>query len=159
MNFTRRQLLFTAGALALAKRPNILMIVADDQGWGDLSVHGNANLSTPSIDSLARDGALFDRFYACPVCAPMRAEFLTGRYHARGGVRGVSTGAERLNLGELTISMLKGGAGNQRKELDKLIAWMEQQDAPEVVTLLLAAACFVLLNFFVSSFVNKLIKQ
>ncbi|MBI4877358.1 MAG: arylsulfatase [Acidobacteria bacterium] len=86
------------------RRPNIVVILADDQGWGDLGIHGNTNLSTPNIDSLARDGALFDRFYVCAVCAPTRAEFLTGRYHARGGVRGVSTGAERLNLDEMTIA-------------------------------------------------------
>jgi len=85
------------------RRPNFLIILADDQGWGDLSVHGNTNLSTPSIDSLARDGARFERFFVCPVCAPTRAEFLTGRYHQRGGVRGVTTGAERLNLDETVM--------------------------------------------------------
>jgi arylsulfatase A-like enzyme len=111
----RRQFLHLAGGFSAwaaagsaqaqpARRPNILVILADDQGWGDLSVHGNTNLSTPNIDSLARDGAIFDRFYVCSVCAPTRAEFLTGRYHARGGVRGVSTGQERLNTGEKTIA-------------------------------------------------------
>src|SRR5213079_3302161 len=85
-------------------KPNVLIFLADDQGWGDLSCHGNTNLSTPNIDSLARDGALFDRFYVCPVCSPTRAEFLTGRYHARGGVRGVSEGQERLNLDERTLA-------------------------------------------------------
>ena len=84
-------------------RPNIVAILTDDQGWGDLSVNGNSNLSTPRIDSLARDGALLDRFYVCPVCSPTRAEFLTGRYHPRGGVHGVTTGGERLNLDEKTI--------------------------------------------------------
>ncbi|MCL4402768.1 MAG: arylsulfatase, partial [Acidobacteria bacterium] len=92
-------------------RPNVLVILADDQGWGDLSIDGNTNLSTPNIDSLARDGALLDRFYACPVCAPTRDEFLTGRYHSRGGVRGVSTGAERLNLDEKTIADTFKSAG------------------------------------------------
>ena len=58
------------------RRPNVLVILTDDQGWGDLRVHGNTNLQTPNVDSLARDGALFDRFYVCPVCAPTRAEFL-----------------------------------------------------------------------------------
>jgi arylsulfatase A-like enzyme len=85
-------------------RPNVLVILADDQGWGDVSVHGNTNLSTPNVNSLARDGALFERFYVCPVCSPTRAEFLTGRYHPRGGVRGVSTGGERLDLGVKTIA-------------------------------------------------------
>ena len=73
------------------------MILADDQGWGDLSLHGNTNLATPRIDSLARAGATFERFFVCPLCSPTRAEFLTGRYHPRGGVRGVSTGQERLD--------------------------------------------------------------
>src|SRR4051794_10935742 len=94
-----------------ADRPNVVVILADDQGWGDLSVHGNTNLRTPNIDSLARDGALFDRFYVCPVCSPTRAEFLTGRYHPRGGVRGVSTGAERLDLGEKTVADAFKAAG------------------------------------------------
>ncbi len=91
-------------AAAAPTRPNIVVILADDQGWGDLSVHGNSNLATPNIDSLARDGVIFDNFYVCSVCAPTRAEFLTGRYHPRCGVRGVSTGLERINLDERTIA-------------------------------------------------------
>ena len=96
---------------APAARPNIVIILADDQGWGDLSVNGNSNLSTPRIDSLAKDGALLERFYVCPVCSPTRAEFLTGRYHPRGGVHGVSTGGERLNLDEKTIGDTFKAAG------------------------------------------------
>ena len=87
-----------------ADHPNIVVILADDQGWGDLSFHGNTNLRTPHIDKLAKAGARFERFYVQPVCSPTRAEFLTGRYHPRGGVRGVSTGAERLDLDEKTIA-------------------------------------------------------
>src|ERR1044071_3818366 len=117
MEFSRRQVL--AAGLGLTaplvsqppKRPNIVVILADDQGWGDLSINGNTNLSTPRIDSIARDGAILDRFYVCAVCAPTRAEFLTGRYHSRGGVRGVSTGAERLNLDEKTIAETFKAAG------------------------------------------------
>jgi arylsulfatase A-like enzyme len=100
-----------AAELRADQRPNIVVILADDQGWGDLSVHGNTNLSTPHIDSLARDGALFDRFFVCPVCSPTRAEFLTGRYHPRGGVWNVSTGGERLNLDEKTIAETFKAAG------------------------------------------------
>lgn len=94
-----------------AAPPNILVILTDDQGWGDLSVHGNTNLKTPNIDSLARDGALFDRFFVCPVCSPTRAEFLTGRYHPRGGVWSTSTGGERLDLDERTIGDVFKAAG------------------------------------------------
>lgn len=101
----------TRPSAAQATRPNVVVILADDQGWGDLSVHGNSNLSTPKIDSLARDGALFERFYVCAVCAPTRAEFLTGRYHPRSGVRGVTTGAERLSVDEKTIADTFKAAG------------------------------------------------
>ena len=93
------------------RRPNIIIVLADDQGWGDLSVHGNVNLATPNIDSLARTGALFERFFVCPVCSPTRAEFLTGRYHPRGGVHSTSTGGERLNLDEKTIGDTFKAAG------------------------------------------------
>src|SRR4051794_14180689 len=87
-----------------ARRPNVVIILADDQGWGDVSINGNTDDSTPRIDSLAKDGAMFDRFFVCPVCAPTRAEFLTGRFFGRTGVHGVSTGEERLNLDEVTIA-------------------------------------------------------
>ena len=63
-------LLLLTGSILFAKDspPNIVVILTDDQGWGDLSVHGNTNLSTPNIDKLAAAGASFDRFYVCPVC-------------------------------------------------------------------------------------------
>ena len=96
-------LLCLAAVQVDAAKPNVIVILTDDQGWGDLSINGNKNLSTPNIDSLAQDGAQFDRFYVCPVCSPTRAEFLTGRYHPRGGVYSTSAGGERLNLDEKTI--------------------------------------------------------
>jgi arylsulfatase A-like enzyme len=103
--------LLAVATAAPAAPPNVVLIVADDQGWGDLSVNGNANLRTPHIDSLARDGARFDRFFVQPVCSPTRAELLTGRYHPRGGVRGVSTGGERLDLDEKTVADAFRAAG------------------------------------------------
>ncbi|OYW74342.1 MAG: N-acetylgalactosamine 6-sulfate sulfatase [Verrucomicrobia bacterium 12-59-8] len=87
-----------------AAAPNVVVMLADDSGWGDYSIHGNTNLKTPNIDSLAQSGARFDRFFVCALCAPTRGEFLTGRYHSRGGVKGVSTGLERLNTDEKTIA-------------------------------------------------------
>jgi arylsulfatase A-like enzyme len=87
-----------------AAKPNVVILLADDSGWGDYSASGNPNLKTPQIDSLARDGASLDHFYVCSVCAPTRAELLTGRYHPRTGVRGVSSGQERLNLDESTLA-------------------------------------------------------
>ncbi len=90
--------------LAFAASPNVVVNLADDLGWGDLSGSGNTTVNTPRIDSLATDGATFERFFVQPVCSPTRAEFLTGRYHPRGGVRGVTSGGERLNLNETTIA-------------------------------------------------------
>ena len=87
-----------------ASKPNFVVILTDDQGWGDLSVNGNTNLSTPHIDSLARDGATLEYFYVCHVCAPTRAEFLTGRSYPKTGVSGVSRGQGRLNYDETTIA-------------------------------------------------------
>ena len=92
-------------------QPNVVIFLADDQGWGDLSIHGNKDLKTPHIDSLAKEGVSFDRFYVCAVCAPTRAEFLTGRYHPRTGVHGVSRGAERMNLDEKTVADAFKAAG------------------------------------------------
>lgn len=93
-----------AAAAAPPARPNVVIFLADDQGWGDLSINGNTNLATPNIDSLARDGALLEHFYVSPVCSPTRAEFLTGRYHPRGGVYSTSAGGERLDLDERTVA-------------------------------------------------------
>jgi arylsulfatase A-like enzyme len=103
--------LFGAAHRTAAAAPNVLVILSDDQGWGDLSLNGNRNLSTPHIDSLAAKGAQFDRFYVCPVCSPTRAEFLTGRYHPRGGVYSTSAGGERLDLDEMTIADTFRAAG------------------------------------------------
>ncbi|MBX3450587.1 MAG: sulfatase-like hydrolase/transferase [Planctomycetaceae bacterium] len=99
------------GRPAAAERPNVVVFLADDAGWGDYSFSGNRQIETPNIDSIARRGVSLDRFYVCPVCSPTRAEFLTGRYHPRGGVTGVSTGQERLNVSEKTVADAFHAAG------------------------------------------------
>ncbi len=91
--------------------PNVVVFLADDAGWGDFYINGNRSVRTPNIDSIGLGGARFDRFFVCAVCAPTRAEFLTGRYHSRGGVRGVSTGLERLNTDEKTVADAFKAAG------------------------------------------------
>jgi arylsulfatase A-like enzyme len=93
------------------RMPNVVVFLSDDQGWGDFSFQGNTNLKTPAIDSLAQQGALVERYYVCPVCAPTRAEFLTGRYHPRGSAMGVTEGLERLDLDEVTIADLLSKRG------------------------------------------------
>lgn len=102
----------TLGATpATRPRPNVVILLADDAGWGDFSTHGNPDARTPNIDSLARDGVSARWFFVQPVCAPTRAEFLTGRYHPRSGVRGVSTGQERMNPGTPTVADAFKAAG------------------------------------------------
>ena len=104
-NYTRRGFLKTmgAGAAVLASagnltaterkaagKPNILMILVDDLGYGDLSSYGAKDLKTPHIDRLMTAGMRFDNFYAnCPVCSPTRASLLSGRYPDMAGVPGV----------------------------------------------------------------------
>ncbi|MCC2668091.1 MAG: arylsulfatase family protein, partial [Armatimonadetes bacterium] len=116
-----------ASGTKAAAPPNVVVFLSDDQGWGDLSVHGNTNLSTPHIDSLARDGALAERFFVCPVCSPTRAEFMTGRYSPRGGVYDVSTGGERLDLDETTIADTFKAAGYATAAFGK---WHNGSQAP-----------------------------
>jgi len=73
-----------------ADRPNFLVIMVDDLGYGDLSCYGAPDLQTPHIDDLFAAGIRFDQFYAnCPVCSPTRASFLTGLYPDKAGVPGV----------------------------------------------------------------------
>jgi len=76
-----------AGAAArAAEPPNIILVMADDQGWGDMAYNGHPHLKTPNFDALAREGLRFDRFYAAaPVCSPTRGSVLTGRHPNRFG--------------------------------------------------------------------------
>ncbi len=106
-------IIYSCNRSEIRTRPNVVIILSDDQGWGDLSINGNSNISTPNIDLLAKNGAMFDRFYVSPVCSPTRAELLTGRYHVRGGVYSTSAGGERLDLDETTIAEIFKQAGYQ----------------------------------------------
>ena len=75
---------------AAPDRPNILLILTDDQGYHDVSYYGTKDIQTPHIDALQKEGLRFDNFYAnCPVCSPTRAALLTGRYQDYVGVPGV----------------------------------------------------------------------
>lgn len=108
-------------------KPNIIIILTDDQGWGDLSHNGNSNIETPNIDKLAATGITFDRFYVCAVCSPTRAELLTGRYHVRSGVWSTSAGGERMDTDETTIGEVFKKAGYQTAAYGK---WHNGMQAP-----------------------------
>lgn len=103
---TRRSF-FSLGAAALqVRRPNIVLIVSDDQGWWDLSHHGNPVLETPNLDKLARQSVQFRRFYVSPVCAPTRASLMTGRHYLRTGVYNTRFGGDTLDASETTLPQL-----------------------------------------------------
>ena len=91
--------------------PNVLLIMTDDQGWGDIRSHGNEKIDTPVQDRIAAEGARFDRFYVSPLCAPTRASLLTGRYHLRTGVTGVTGGTETMRSEEVTIAEVLKASG------------------------------------------------
>lgn len=106
---TTTTLLFLGNASAA---PNILFILTDDQGFGDIQSHGNPVIHTPNLDRLADQGARCDRFFVEPVCAPTRAALLTGRYPTRVGVHGVTRARENMRGDETTIAeLLRDEAG------------------------------------------------
>src|SRR5688572_10442722 len=74
-------LLFAAHAPAAeARKPNVVLVMADDQGWGDMAYNGHPHLKTPNFDAMAREAIRFDLFHAAaPVCSPTRASVITGR--------------------------------------------------------------------------------
>lgn len=82
----------------MSRKPNIIFIMTDDQGYGDLGCMGAQDLKTPYIDKMAADGVLFTSMYAAsPVCSPSRAALLTGRYPANAGVRAILAGHRRAS--------------------------------------------------------------
>ncbi|MFV0443224.1 MAG: arylsulfatase [Planctomycetaceae bacterium] len=94
-----------------AASPNVLLIITDDQGYGDFSIHGNPHVRTPHIDQLGKSAVRFDRFYVNSFCAPSRAALLTGRWPLRCGVHGVTHNREAMRSDEVTIAeaLLKAG--------------------------------------------------
>ena len=96
---------------ASAQPPNILLIVADDMGWGDLGCHGNDKLATPALDSLQSQSVELEQFYVSPVCAPTRASLLTGRHHVRLRVLNTTSGLEVMHGDEITLAEALKPAG------------------------------------------------
>ncbi|MBS0001000.1 MAG: arylsulfatase [Cyclobacteriaceae bacterium] len=91
--------------------PNILLIMTDDQGYGDLGFSGNPVIRTPVLDSLARNSARFSGFYVSPVCAPTRSSLMTGRYSIRTGVYDTYNGGAIMSDKEVTMAEYLKEAG------------------------------------------------
>ena len=86
------------------KRPNIIIIMTDDQGYGDLGIYNNLDIMTPNIDQFAKNSIKFNNFYVSPVCAPTRSSLMTGRYSLRTGVRDTYNGGAIMSSNEITIA-------------------------------------------------------
>ncbi len=95
-----------SAAVAQERKPNVVLIMTDDQGWFDVGCHGNTALSTPVMDALAREGVELTRFYASPVCTPTRASLMTGRYYQRTGAIDTFMGRDTMNAGEVTLGQI-----------------------------------------------------
>ncbi len=102
--------ILTASALA-APKPNIIFILTDDQGYGDISAHGNPILKTPNLDRLHAESVRFTDFHVSPTCAPTRAALLTGRHEFRNGVTHTIQERERLTLDAITLPQVLQRAG------------------------------------------------
>jgi arylsulfatase/arylsulfatase A len=92
-------------------RPNIVMIMADDLGYGDLGIHGNPYVKTPNIDALAKESVEFTHFYTYPSCSPTRAALMTGRWPYRTGILSVFDYAGLMHSNEVTIAETLSDAG------------------------------------------------
>jgi arylsulfatase A-like enzyme len=92
-------------------RPNVLLILVDDMGHGDLGVHGNPIIKTPNLDRFARRSLRMKYFYVSPVCAPTRASLLTGRYNYRTGAIDTFLGRALMHPDEVTLAELLAAAG------------------------------------------------
>ena len=87
-----------------ATPPNIVLIITDDQGYGDLGFHGNPDIQTPVLDSLAQRSTRFPFFYVSPVCAPTRSSLMTGRYSLRTGIYDTYNGGAMMDPDEVTLA-------------------------------------------------------
>ena len=87
-----------------AKKPNVVIVITDDQGYGDLGFTGNPVIKTPNIDKLRTQGTLLNDFHVDPTCAPTRAALMTGRYSARVGVWHTVQGRNMLRPREITMA-------------------------------------------------------
>lgn len=96
---------------AATPRPNVVFIITDDQGYGDLGIHGNPFVRTPHLDALARESVRLVQYYASPVCAPTRASLLTGRYNFRTGVIDTYLGRAMMFPDEVTLAEMLSPAG------------------------------------------------
>ena len=94
-----------------ASRPNVILIMTDDQGYGDLGCHGNPQIKTPALDALHAQSVRLTNYHVDPTCSPTRSALLTGRYSSRTGVWHTIMGRSMLRANEVTIGKILGDGG------------------------------------------------
>ena len=118
----------------MSRRPNFVVFMTDDQGYGDLSCMGNTDFRTPNIDAVAEQGARFTNWYSgSPVCSPSRASLLTGRYPGNAGVRAILAGhrkATGLTPQAPTIAAAVKELGYQTAIVGKWHLGLQEQSRP-----------------------------
>ena len=144
-------LCLSANLLAEAPRPNVVLIMADDQGWGDVGYHGHPELKTPQIDKLAAAGLRLEHFYTAHFnCSPTRASIMTGRHPARMGTfsPGAPIRAQELTVARTTLqlqeSLMKNALTKSLddptlEEMPVIPTDRSQASSDEATTLLVAA--------------------
>ncbi|MHC5112658.1 MAG: sulfatase-like hydrolase/transferase, partial [Planctomycetota bacterium] len=103
--------LVATASVTLAGKPNIVLIMTDDQGYGDLGSTGNQVIDTPALDKMAKKSAHLSRFYVSPVCSPTRASLMTGRYNYRTRCVDTFRGRSNMDTDEVTIAEVLKDAG------------------------------------------------
>ncbi len=106
-----RLLILLIAAAASAMPPNVVLVITDDQGYGDLSIHGNPVLRTPNLDRLHAQSVRFTDFHVSPFCTPTRAAIMTGRYAARTGAYRTSHGRTSIHPREVTLAQVFAANG------------------------------------------------
>ncbi len=94
-----------------AERPNVILVMTDDQGYGDMAIHGHPDVITPNMDRLAKNSVRLEQFHVDPTCSPTRSALMTGRYSGRVGVWHTVMGRNMLREDETTIAQVFQAAG------------------------------------------------
>ena len=98
-------------ALPFGEKPNIILVITDDQGYGPIGKHGNPWIKTPNLDKLHGQSTRFERFLVSPTCSPTRAALMSGRHPMKNGITHTILERERMALSTVTLPQVLNTAG------------------------------------------------